>query len=71
MKSRLTSQIGIEKWRLVLLYGLIIFIFVYYIFQLFNLQIVQGETYLEQANENRTSEISVQTQRGSIYDRNG
>ncbi|MCE5209917.1 MAG: penicillin-binding protein 2, partial [Chloroflexi bacterium] len=47
------------------------FIFVYYIFQLFNLQIVQGETYLEQANENRTSEISVQTQRGSIYDRNG
>ena len=71
MKSRLTSQIGVEKWRLVLLYGLIIFIFVYYIFQLFNLQIVQGETYLEQANENRTSEISVQTQRGSIYDRNG
>mgnify|MGYP002682135120 FL=1 len=43
----------------------------YYIFQLFNYQIVSGAVYRAQAEDNRTSEISDPTQRGIIYDRNG
>lgn len=71
MKGLLSSKVAVEGWRIYLLYGLLIVVFVYYMAELFQFQIVDGESYLEQAEENRTSEISVQTQRGSIYDRNG
>lgn len=71
MKGILSSRIKVERWRVYVLYGLVFLLFTYYVAKLFDLQIVQGETYLAQAEENRISEISVQTQRGNILDRNG
>lgn len=53
------------------IYLIIVVVFLYYASQLFNYQIIQGETYVAQAEDNRTQEISIPTQRGMIYDRNG
>jgi len=50
---------------------LVAIVILYYIFQLFNYQIVNGSVYRAQAEDNRTTEISDPTQRGIIYDRNG
>ena len=41
------------------------------IVQLFNLQIVHGEEYLEQANSRLTREATIKAARGNIYDSNG
>jgi penicillin-binding protein 2 len=60
-----------ERWRFFLLYGIVGFVFCFYAYRLFNLQIINGFKYVAQALENRTIEISIPTQRGSIYDRNG
>ncbi len=46
-------------------------VFVLFMARLFSLQVIQGADYLAQAEENRISNISVSTQRGVIYDRNG
>jgi penicillin-binding protein 2 len=61
----------LDEWRIWVIYALIVFIFGYYVLRLFNLQILEGETYSAQADDNRTTEISIQTERGIIYDRNG
>ncbi|MBI4926202.1 MAG: penicillin-binding protein 2 [Anaerolineae bacterium] len=61
----------IERWRLVVIYALLLLVFGYYAFKLFDFQVVNGATYLAQADENRTTLISEPTQRGIIYDRNG
>jgi len=61
----------IENWRIKFIYYLIVAIFGFYILRLFNLQILQNDAYLEQAEENRTTNISVQTERGIVFDRNG
>ena len=60
-----------EKWRFYLLYGIIGIVFCFYAYRLFSLQIINGFKYVAQALENRSLEISIPTQRGSIYDRNG
>ena len=41
------------------------------IIQLFNLQIVHGEEYLERANSRLTREITIKAARGNILDCNG
>jgi len=46
-------------------------IMVVFVFRLFNLQIIQGEQWVQNAEDNRTEEVSLRTQRGVIYDRNG
>lgn len=61
----------LEGWRINVLYFLIIAIFGYYAIRLFDLQILNSNAYLGQAEENRTREISIPTQRGIILDRNG
>lgn len=61
----------VQAWRIKVIYVLITLIFGYYILRLFNLQIIRGDTYLAQADDNRTNEINLQTERGVIYDRNG
>lgn len=60
-----------EPWRMWVVYALIAGVFIFYVIQLFNYQIVEGSSFLEQSEENRTTKISVPTQRGLIYDRNG
>ncbi|MBI9045110.1 MAG: penicillin-binding protein 2 [Anaerolineaceae bacterium] len=61
----------LELWRLRVIYGLIVVIFGYYGFRLFDLQVIRGDEYLQRAEDNRSREISEQTQRGIIFDRNG
>ncbi|MDP2965900.1 MAG: penicillin-binding protein 2 [Pelolinea sp.] len=71
MNNRGNQFQRLEGWRIKVLYFLIIAIFGYYAIRLFNLQILQSNTYLGQSEENRTKDISVPTQRGIIFDRNG
>jgi len=61
----------VEGWRINIIFILIAAVFSYYVLRLFSLQILQGNVFLEQAEENRRTNISVQTERGIIYDRNG
>ena len=51
-----------------LVVGLVVAVMV---FRLFSLQVLEGKAYNEQADENRTSNINIPTQRGAIYDRIG
>ncbi|MGD8458561.1 MAG: penicillin-binding transpeptidase domain-containing protein [Anaerolineales bacterium] len=69
--SRRHVQNGIQGWRITAFligFGVIILIFSA---RLFNLQILQGEDWQVQSQENHTERISISTHRGVIYDRNG
>lgn len=60
-----------EQWRLIIFLTIIALIFGFYTVRLFDLQIIQVDELIGRADENRTTEVSIQTQRGVIYDRNG
>jgi penicillin-binding protein 2 len=60
-----------QSWRFLVFYAVMAGIFSFYLLRLFNLQIVRGAEFHTRAEDNRTSTISVQTNRGIIYDRNG
>ena len=62
---------GLERWRFKVIYILLGIVFSIYVVRLFSLQIINGEAYLQQSEENRIKNISVQTLRGNLYDRNG
>lgn len=64
-------RVQLDGVRMGVLFGLITIIFSFYIFRLFNLQVINGENYVIRADENRRKEINIQTQRGIIFDRNG
>ena len=59
------------SWRLMVVFGLMVAVFGFYGYRLFKLQVVEGKTYLNQADINRSDSINVPTQRGIILDRNG
>ena len=61
----------LDSWRFLVLYILIALVFGYFLLRLFDIQILQGEEFIAQANENRTTIISDPSIRGTIYDRNG
>ncbi len=61
----------IENWRVKFIYYLIAAVIGFYVLRLFSLQILQNDAYLEQAEENRITNISIQTERGIIFDRYG
>ncbi len=61
----------IQYWRVRTILIVIAVIFTFYLIRLFSIQIVNAEQYADQAEENRISNISLTTQRGIIYDRNG
>src|SRR5574340_411308 len=63
------NELDLKRVRIV--YGLIGAVFLFYVLRLFTLQILQGEAYPTRAEDNRTREISLTTQRGKIFDRNG
>ena len=60
-----------DKWRYLVLFILMATIFGFYLLRLFDIQILQGDNYVVQAEENRTQIISDPAIRGTIYDRNG
>lgn len=61
----------LENWRFQVLYILIALIFGFFFFRLLDIQILQGEDFVAQADENRTTTIYDYSVRGTIYDRNG
>lgn len=71
MSETQKTETNLEPWRLLVIYGLVIVLFLFYAFRLFSLQILDGENFVSQADENRTTRVSDTTQRGIIYDRNG
>ncbi len=46
-------------------------VMLFYVYRLFTIQILNGDYYLDLADENRISIVQEQTKRGIIYDRNG
>jgi len=70
MSNGNVEQSGLERWRFKIIYAILAIVFSIYVIRLFNLQVINGEAYVEQAEENRIKNISVPTQRGIIYDRN-
>ncbi|MBN2388543.1 MAG: hypothetical protein JXB85_16110 [Anaerolineales bacterium] len=68
---RRTFSVRSQSWRGWIVYALMGLVFVIFVVRLFNLQILQGETWTLQAEDNRTETISIPPQRGIIYDRNG
>ena len=62
---------ALETWRLYAFIGVIAFALFIFIARLFYLQVLEHENWLRQANANRTETISLASQRGVIYDRNG
>lgn len=57
--------------RIAIVGGVGIALFAILFFRLWSLQIVTGDRYLAEANDNRTREIRVRAPRGRILDRNG
>jgi len=64
-------QNTIEPWRILVFAAFVFFVFGIYTLRLYTLQVVQGETYVARAAENRTQEINIQAPRGIISDRRG
>jgi len=65
------TKSAFQTWRMFVFYVLLAGVFGFFAFRLFSLQVLQGNYYLSRADQNRTSVISVPTQRGIIFDRNG
>jgi penicillin-binding protein 2 len=65
------NQGPLDSKRLLVVYGLVVVVFGYFMWRLFSYQILNGSVYLAQAEENRITDISVPTTRGTITDRNG
>lgn len=61
----------VDSWRVFLFFGIMIAVVLFYVYRLFSMQVLEGDNYLAAAEGNRVKELSVQTQRGIIYDRNG
>jgi penicillin-binding protein 2 len=70
MNSNANLDNTIDTWRLVVFGAVIGIAFLIYIGRLFTLQIIQNQSWLDQAEENRISEINMPAQRGIITDRN-
>ena len=71
MSHSATLNNNIANWRILAFIIVVGLIFGRYTLEIFNLQILQGDEWSAQAEENRISEISIPTLRGVIFDRNG
>lgn len=65
------ARVSLEDWRAYTFIIVIAIIFVIFAWRLFSFQILQSNIWVEQAEINRTNELSLPTQRGIIQDRNG
>jgi penicillin-binding protein 2 len=66
--ERRTSPLAL---RISIIGGLAIAIFAVLFLRLWYVQILEGDKYLSEANDNRVREIRVQAPRGDILDRDG
>ncbi len=70
----MTVKTGLRRfqdWRNLVVYALLTSVAVIFVARLLYLQILNGKTYVLQAESNRTATISVAAPRGIIFDRNG
>ena len=71
MNSPSSLNNNVPLWRILAFGAVLALIFLIFAARLFDLQIRQFDSYRQQAEENRSEEINIPTQRGIIYDRNG
>src|SRR5262245_43039717 len=57
--------------RVAILGGIALVLFAIIFFRLWYLQVLSGDKYLAEANDNRVREVKVEAPRGQIVDRNG
>src|SRR3954466_12147580 len=67
-RPTLTPQLAL---RVAVVGGIALVAFAVIFFRLWYLQVLSGDKYLAEANNNRVREIKVQAPRGKIVDRNG
>jgi penicillin-binding protein 2 len=67
----ISNDTHIPRSRFRLSYAIILTIFIFFFVRLFMLQIIEGETYRAQADDNRFEIVNSPAARGIIYDRNG
>ncbi len=61
MNRSFPSRSGFEKWRMMVVYIIILLVFGFFMIRLFSLQIINGAAYLSRADENRTQNVNVPT----------
>ncbi len=66
-----SGKLDFSNHRLIAFYVVFFGVMLFYVYKLFTIQILEGEYYLELADNNRISVVREQTTRGIIYDRNG
>ena len=71
MSSQTVSKYEVPLWRVWVVYALLITVVAVITFRLLTRQVLEYETWQDQAVENYTTEISDPAARGIIYDRNG
>jgi len=71
MKNSSAIQNNVATWRILAVIVVIVLVMGIYVIRLFNLQVVEYDDWFAQAEDNRTHEINLATQRGIVYDRNG
>jgi len=60
-----------QGWRLTFFYAVMIAVFLLFSFRMYDLQVVNYDTYQAAADENRLSQLPIAAARGVIFDRNG
>ncbi len=71
MSSNEGNKYEVPFWRRLVVYGLIVAVVGLVISRLVNLQVIAPQSWVTQAVDNYTNEISEPAARGIIYDRNG
>jgi len=71
MSSQSVGKYEVPLWRSLFIYFLSVVVLGGLIYRLFSLQVLQAPTWVAQAIDNYTTEISDPASRGIIYDRNG
>jgi penicillin-binding protein 2 len=67
-RPAITPQLAL---RVAILGGVALVLFAIVFFRLWYLQVLSGDEYVSQANDNRVREVRIQAPRGDIVDRNG
>lgn len=70
MSSQSVSKFEVPLWRVLLVYGALAGLVGVLVYRLVSLQILEGASWMTQAVDNYTREISDAASRGIIYDRN-
>jgi penicillin-binding protein 2 len=71
MNSQSANKYEVQPWRVFVVLGLIVALLGIIVYRLFSLQVLGTQTWIDQAVENYTTQISDPALRGIIYDTNG